>query len=257
MENTLLTLTTDFGLTDHYTAALKGAMLKQVRALTMVDISHLVNTHDIVQAAFTLRNAWHHFPEGTIHIVSVHNAANGNERFLVFEHQSHFFIGPDNGIFSLALDQTPQNVRFLTFGRLNFTNIQTQIAHAVGHLAKGFPLAELGEALDHINQRIHLQPVITKSQIRGAVVHIDSYKNVVSNISQSLFQQVGQGRDFQLYYRRHDPISRISTAYNEVQMGETLCLFNSGFLEIAIHLGKASELLGLNIDDSIQIDFLE
>jgi S-adenosyl-L-methionine hydrolase (adenosine-forming) len=75
-------------------------------------------------------------------------------------------------------------------------------------------------------------------------------------VTQDLFHKVGHGRPFQLYFKRHDPITSLSTHYNDVAIGETLCLFNSDYLEITINMGKAAEMLGLKVEDTIQIDFL-
>jgi S-adenosyl-L-methionine hydrolase (adenosine-forming) len=100
-----------------------------------------------------------------------------------------------------------------------------------------------------------LQPVISQNQIRGSVIHIDNYDNVILNITRDLFQKISKNRPFQLYFKRHDPITQLSNYYNDVPIGETLCLFNSDYLEIAINMGKAAELLGLKIEDTVQINF--
>ena len=81
---------------------------------------------------------------------------------------------------------------------------------------------------------------------------------MIVNIRRELFEQVGQNREFALYFKRHDPITQLSLHYNDVPIGETLCLFNSAdYLEIAINMGKAGSLLGLKMEDTIQIDFKE
>jgi hypothetical protein len=260
----IITLTTDFGLQDYYIPALKGAILSRRQDLNIVDISHTIRNHDIVQAAFTLKNAWAAFPEGTIHLVSVHNFGGERSRFLAFEYQKHFFIGPDNGIFSLIFPNlfasanghlTPALFTEIPFGGLNFNPLRDAIADAIGKLAHQLPLSELGAKAEDIVQRFTLQPVILPSQIRGSVIHIDNYQNVITNITKDLFEQVGRGRSFHLYFKRNEPISQLSKHYNDVPIGETLCLFNSDYLEISIHMGKASELLGLKVEDTIQIDF--
>ena len=110
--------------------------------------------------------------------------------------------------------------------------------------------------VDDMVQRITLQPVIAPAQIRGAVIHIDNYDNVVMNVTRTLFEKVGRGRNFQLYFKRHDPITKLSENYNDVPIGDTLCIFNSDYLEISINMGKAAEMLGLKIEDGIQIDFI-
>jgi S-adenosyl-L-methionine hydrolase (adenosine-forming) len=255
----IVTLTTDFGLQDYYVPALKGAMLTRHRALNLVDVSHNITNHDIVQAAFILKNAWHTFPVGTIHVVSVNNFSSEQNRFLAFKYEDHYFIGPDNGIFTLIFPNwiPPQYIAEIPFGGLNFKPVSAVIAESVGFLAANQPLENLGlEAID-IVQRIMLQPVISPNQIRGSVIHIDNYDNVILNITRDLFKKISKNRDFQLYFKRHDPITQLSNYYNDVPIGETLCLFNSDYLEIAINMGKAAELLSLKIEDTVQINFQE
>jgi S-adenosyl-L-methionine hydrolase (adenosine-forming) len=252
----IVTLTTDFGLQDYYVPVLKGAMLSRHAELNFVDVSHNIKNHDIVQAAFVLKNTWRSFPEGTIHVASVNNFGGERHRFLVILHQNHYFIGPDNGIFSLIFEDTPQYVYEIPFAGLNFAPVRDCLADAVGYIASAKPIADIGLAVTDMVQRITLQPVISPNQIRGSVIHIDNYDNVITNVTQDLFHKVGHGRPFQLYFKRHDPITALSTHYNDVTIGETLCLFNSDYLEITINMGKAAEMLGLKVEDTIQIDFL-
>ena len=252
----IVTLTTDFGLQDYYAPVLKGAMLMRHQALNFVDISHNIKNHDIVQAAFTLKNAWHQFPEGAIHIVSVNNFGGEKNRFLVLHHHNHYFIGPDNGIFTLIFEDTPQYVYEIPFQGLNFQHVKEAFADALDVIVSEKPLAEMWSVVNDMVQRITLQPVIAPAQIRGAVIHIDNYDNVVMNVTRALFEKVGRGRNFQLYFKRHDPITKLSENYNDVPIGDTLCIFNSDYLEISINMGKAAEMLGLKIEDGIQIDFI-
>lgn len=252
----IITLTTDFGSQDYYVPVLKGAMLSRHSALNFVDISNNIKNHDIVQAAFTLRNAWHHFPKGSIHIVSINNFGGERNRFLVIPYKGHFFIGPDNGIFSLIFDVLPHTVYEIPFHGLNFQHVKEAIADALEVIISGKPLIEMWSLVDDMVQRITLQPVIAPAQIRGSVIHIDNYDNVILNVTRPLFEKVGRGRPFELYFKRHDPITQLSLHYNDVPVGEVLCLFNSDYLEISINMGKAAEMLGLKIEDTVQIDFI-
>ena len=254
----IVTLTTDFGSQDYYVPVLKGAILSRHRAVNIVDISHQIKHHDIVQAAFVLKNTWSAFPEGTIHVVSVNNLGGERGRFLAFKYEKHIFIGPDNGIFTLVFPKLlPLNIIEIPFAGLNFESVREALANTVGQLAANSALELLGNPAKDILQRITFQPVIAPSQIRGAVIYIDNYDHVVSNVTRDLFEKVGRGRPFQLYFKRHDPILNLSKHYNDVPIGETLCLFNSDYLEVAINMGKAAELFGLKIEDTIQIDFIK
>lgn len=252
----IVTLTTDFGWKDPYQALLKGAMLCQNQQLTLIDISHDIASYDIVQAAFLFRMSWRSFPQGTIHVLSVDDFNSGRNAFVAMSHEGHYFIGPDNGLFSLVFDEQPAEVYRLDFEDHPYFPIKDVLARAVGHIANELPFSDIGEPVQEIVKRITFQPVTGHSHIRGSVIYIDKYENVVVNINQFLFEKVSGDRDFSLFFKRHDPIIRLSRHYYDVPVGEVLCLFNSaGYLEIAINMGKAAGLLGLQLEDTVQIDF--
>jgi len=252
----IVTLTSDFGLTDYYVAMIKGALLSQNQNLNIVDISHNVKTYDIVQGAFVLKNAYSSFPKETVHILSINNYYNKKNCFLAVRYDGHYFIGPDNGIFSLLFDEKPEAIYELEYDDKSDFPLKSIYSKAIGHIFNGLPFNEIGIKVDEIEERISFQPVINKAQIRGTVIHIDHYENVIVNITKDLFDQVHDKRKFSIFFKRFDPICKISTNYSDVAIGKRLCFFNSaGCLEIAINMGKASSMLGLNIDDSVQIDF--
>jgi hypothetical protein len=123
-------------------------------------------------------------------------------------------------------------------------------------LAKGGKLKEVGIATSDIEERTLLHPVIERDIIRGSVIYIDTFCNVITNITKDLFTKIQRNRDFTLYFRKSETISQLSWHYNEVQEGEKLCLFGiSNHLEIAINKGKASGLLGLHLNDIIRVEF--
>lgn len=252
----IITLTTDFGLGGYYLPALKGALLKHNPDVTVIDISHDVKPYDIVQGAFILKNAYHHFPEGTIHLISVNNVP-GPAPLIAFMQDNHYFIGPDNGVFSLMFgDQCSNEAYRLPMDNQDPFPTNESMALAVEHLVSDKPLHEIGLPTGETEKRIALQPVISTSQIRGSVIYLDHYGNVVVNVHRDLFEKVRNGRRFELFFKRHDPITRMSRQYYDVPVGDVLCLFNdAGYLTIAINMGRASGLLGLKLDDMVQIDF--
>lgn len=254
----IVTFTSDFGLTDYYAAVIKGALLSANQQLNIVDISHNVKTHDIVQGAFILNNAYPSFPEGTIHIVSVNNFNTGKECYLAVRKDGHYFLGADNGLFSLMWDKTPADIYELELDQRSDFPMKDVFAKAVNHITNEMPFNEIGIPLDEITQRISIQPIISPSTIKGSVIHVDNYENVIVNISKGLLERVGEGRNFSLFFKRHDPITSLSRGYLDVPVGEILCFINtSGYLEIAINMGQAASMLGLKIDDTVQIDFYE
>ncbi len=251
----IVTLTTDFGKSDYYAALIKGALLGCSESIQLVDITHDIPTFDIVQGAFVLGNTFRAFPEGSIHLLSVNNY-DGNLAFIALEREGHYFVGPDNGVFSLIFDNPGNEVYRLPYDAGDPFPMKTVCCHAVEHIMAGKPLNEIGLPAGDVEQRIALQPVISESQIRGIVIHVDQYENAITNIGKQLFEKVGKGRKFSIQFRRNEPIRKVNNIYHEVPVGEPLAFFNSsGFLEIAVNMGKASSLLGLQLDDMVQVDF--
>ncbi len=253
----LVTLTTDFGLSDHYVAVLKGTILSKKQDLQMIDVSHDIDTHDIVQAAFHVVNSYNTFPKGTIHVVAVYNFYQPDFEFVAFEREGHYFIGPNNGIFSLIFDDLIEaEIHKIDYDNDKDFKIQQIISHGVACIAHGLGMNEIGPIVDEFTRKIGIQPVVTKDQIRATIIHIDHFENVVVNLKKPLFEKMRAGRKFALYYQQNDPINKISKNYNEAPIGDVLCCFNAaGYMEIAINMGRAASLLGLKKNETVQINF--
>lgn len=255
----IITLTTDLGHKDFYKAALKGSIISQFPTANLVDISHEIPPFDIQYAAFVLKNAYPYFPKKTVHLVGIDSVFNQDTRYLALQHNGHYFVGADNGIFSLILDGVPEEVvelniiQDLKYLHFPLTDI---FAKAACVLAKGGVLNDIGDPVTAIVDRTLVQPVVEKDSLRGSVVFIDSFGNVISNINKELFNKVQRSRNFVLYFRRNETIEQMSWHYNDVPEGEKLCLFGiSNYLEIAINKGNASGLLGLNKGDILRVEF--
>jgi S-adenosylmethionine hydrolase len=255
----IITLTTDLGDKDIYQAALKGSILKLLPDVNIVDITHSVAAFNVQQAAFILKNSFYYFPDTTVHLIGIDTVYNTGIKYLAIRYKNHYFVGADNGIFSLMLDSDPdemveinimQDLKFLHFPLADI------FVKAACHLASDGNLNDIGLPVTGIEKKMNLQPVVEKNMIKGVVIYIDSFQNVITNITKEFFNQVQQGRRFTLYFKRNETINQLSWHYNEVPEGEKLCLFGiSDHLEIAINKGNASGLLGLNLGDSVIIDF--
>jgi S-adenosylmethionine hydrolase len=255
----IITLTTDLGHSDFYQAALKGSLLNLYPTVNIIDVSHSIPPFDIQQAAFVLKNAYKYFPKKTVHLIGIDSVYNKNTRYLAIKHQGYYFVGTDNGIFSLLFDEAPEEaveltvIQDLKFLHFPLTDI---FAKAAVYLAKGGKLSDIGNPISQIEQRAVIQPVIDNNTIRGRVIYVDSFQNVITNITKDLFTEVQNNRSFTLHFRRNETINQLSWHYNEVPEGEKLCLFGiSNHLEIAINKGNASSLLGLHIGDIVSVSF--
>lgn len=255
----IITLTTDLGYKDFYQAALKGSILNTLPNVNIIDITHEIQAFNISRAAFILKNCFGYFPKGTVHLIGIDTVYSANNKYLAIKYRDHYFVGSDNGIFSLIFEEAPQEVVEINIMQdLKFLHFPLAdiFVKAACHLAQGGSLKEIGIATEEIEQRMNLHPVIDKDQIKGSVIFIDSFENVITNVTKDLFTKVQNGRNFTLSFKRNETINQLSWHYDEVPDGEKLCLFGiSDHLEIAINKGKASGLLGLYINDIIRIEF--
>src|SRR6476659_4964141 len=244
----IITLTTDLGYKDFYQAALKGSILNTLPNVNIIDITHEIQAFNISRAAFILKNSFIYFPKGTVHLIGIDTVYIANNKYLALKYIDHFFVGSDNGIFSLIFDEAPQEIveidimQDLKFLHFPLADI---FVKAACHLANGGKLNQIGIPTEEIEERMNLHPVIDKNQIKGSVIFIDSFENVITNVTKDLFTRVQDGRKFTLSFKRNETINQLSWHYDEVPDGEKLCLFGiSDHLEIAINKGKASGLLG-------------
>lgn len=255
----IITLTTDLGSKDFYQAALKGGILSILPTANIVDITHEVPSFNISYAAFVLKNSYPYFPKNTVHLIGIDSVYNEKTKYVALRYKDHFFVGADNGIFSLLFDEKPDEIVELNIMQdlkyLHFPLVDIFVKAAI-HLAKGGKLKDIGITAGDIEQRMLLHPVIERDIIRGSVIYIDTFCNVITNITKDLFTKIQRNRDFTLYFRKSETITQLSWHYNEVPEGEKLCLFGiSNHLEIAINKGKASGLLGLHLSDIVRVEF--
>jgi S-adenosylmethionine hydrolase len=270
----IITITSDLGLTDHYVASLKGQLYSELGEVTLVDVSHDVQPFNIAQAAYYITNCWREFPKGTIHFLNVDSTPliqiakpDRNMYPMLMELKGHYFIGSDNGMFSLipGYEDATKLVRLDFSGAgIDLRNATKNIyIPAIKQILKGAKLEDLGEQVNSVRQAFTMQPTTEKDLIKGTVIHVDKYGNVITNISEDLYKQVGKGNEFTILFKNSNYfINQISDTYSDVPMGEKLALFNeNGFLEIAINKGTtgsgggANSLLGLSVKEMVRLEF--
>lgn len=254
----IITLTSDWGHSDHYIGAVKGSILSLLPDVKIIDISHQVAPFNIEQAAFILKNCYKNFPKGTIHIIGVNTEESDKNPHTVVFINDHYFIGTDNGIFSMIFDKPPKKIIELNIMQDSdyFTfSTRDRFVKAAIHIAEGKKIEDLGVERKKVNEKILFKPAVEKNIIKGIIIYIDSFENVITNITEQLFKKIGKGRKFSVLFRG-ESINKIYKSYNDVPVGEIVAIFGSnGHLEIAINQGNASGLLGLGINDTVMIEF--
>lgn len=255
----IVTLTTDLGLSDHYVAVVKGELLKADSGVRIIDISHEIKPFDIAEAAFVLKNSYEHFPAGTYHIVGVNTQQRENMGFLVIEIAEQIFIGPDNGVFTLVFDELPAKIfRLKNDAQSNYNTFPmgSIMVNAFKHLSSGKNISEIAEATRNIQTLIPMHAIFNERYIRASVIHFDRFENAILNIRKKEFDEISRGRNFQLHFHRNDDIRGISRNYFDGNESEILCFFNSsGYLEMSMNQGNIGSLLGLRIGDTVQLEF--
>lgn len=254
----LITLTTDFGLRDQYVSALKAAILKEEPTAVIVDISNEVERHSLPHASFLLNMVFREFPIGTIHIVSIHSLFNEHNIYLALKIEDHFFIGTDNGIFSLISDKSPQEVIRIRNEHFNYSVFPAKDIFVPAALAllKNRDIKGLGEPVSVVNTLTNLKSYYQNNILYGNIVHVDGYENLITNIDFKTFENIRNGRNFVISFGK-EKIEGLGITYHSVQPGQCVCLFNSyNYLEIAINQGKAASLLGLGYNKKVMVEFI-
>ena len=274
---TIITLTTDFGHKDYSVAMTKGALYKEVPEITIVDITHQVSPYNHSQAAYILKTAFKTFPKGSIHIIGVESEYTPENIHLVMFFDGHYFIGADNGIFSLITENLkPEKVIKIAINQdmvssFPVVDVFTKVA---GHLARKGNLNIIGNEYKNPKELIEVKPVVNPdgNQILGSVIYIDNYGNVITNITEKYFYEIGKSRKFTVFarsvkfnsiYKSYSQFIDFSIPYEKRKDdGKKLALFNSaGHLEFAIYrsnpetFGSASSLFGLDYRDAVTIKF--
>ncbi len=258
----IITLTTDLGLQDYYVASVKGAILKELPEATIVDISHNITPFDLTRSAFVVKNAYQDFPEGSIHIIGINSDYDLKTPHVAVLYNGHYFIGADNGIFSLILDNPPEKIVELNISQdTDFITFPTKdiFVKAACHIARGGTIEVIGKAIPELSERTMFRAVTDNNIIKGIAIYIDHYGNIITNITERLFKEYGKGRAFKIFFRSAEyEIDTISKSYNSVVDGERVALFSStGNIEIAINKDNASKLFGIRQGDAIRVEFYD
>ena len=247
----IVTLLTDFGLHDPYVAMMKGVILSLNPKASIVDVTHEVGPGDITTAAQMVLETFPWFPEGTIHVAVVDPGVGTGRRPIVLAARSHFFVGPDNGIFwpIIDLDQHCEIVHITNTGfflpHVSRTFHGRDIfAPVAAHLARGADPVEVGEA---VNDPVRLsipRPSRKGQALHGHVIRVDRFGNLITDIHRRKIEEFGEGGPL-LVRVGGVVIGGVLETYADAGKGELLCLFgSSGYLEIAVNLGRASDRLG-------------
>lgn len=257
-ENRIITLLTDFGLSDVYVGVMKGVIAQINPALRVVDLTHQISPQNIAAARFNLSNAYPYFPAGTVHIAVVDPGVGSHRRAIALQLDTGFLVGPDNGLFSGVLNQNPV-IKAVELTNPNYWRTRTPsttfhgrdiFVSAGAHLASGVPLEQLGEVFDP-KTLVHLaipERTLTVDGIEGCIQYIDHFGNLITNIPAIDVQ----GKTWSVAVG--DQVILSSQTYSDLPLGDIVALIGShGWVEIAVNGGSARSQLRLDWGDRVQV----
>ena len=255
----IVTLTTDWGNGDYYIGRLKGRILSCCPTATFADITHGIQPFNTLHAAFVIRHTYSSFPEGSIHLIGVNSEPSPANTITAVSVNSHYFIGSNDGMFSLIFDEEADEVIQLTpTEKTNGFKALELFTKAVKCICEQEPLSSIGLPTG-IKKELTGKPVYDKDSISGLVIYIDALGNAITNISRELFMRVGKGRRFEILVQNNfTKIERISAHYDDVKYGSLVAIFNSfDMLEMAINRGNIAQLESLDTKSSIRVKFYD
>lgn len=250
----IVALLTDFGTRDHYVGTMKGVILSVCPEASLVDLTHDIPPQDILAGALELSAAWRYFPEGTVFLAVVDPGVGSPRRGIAAEANGYRFVGPDNGVLSLAVRQAsaapggaPARVvelRERKFARPDVSRTfegRDRFAPAAGWLARGTALSAFGPQIDDAVVLAVATAKVTGDGVAGEVVRIDRFGNLITNIEQPLIEPLGGDVSVTIAGRE---ITGLVATYAEAPAGDLCALIGStGHLEIAANSARAADLL--------------
>jgi S-adenosyl-L-methionine hydrolase (adenosine-forming) len=250
----IVTLTTDFGLSDHFVGTIKGVILDIVPGVDIVDICHSVQAFDVLDGALTIAQAYSYFPNGTVHLVVVDPGVGTARRPIIVTSERHHFVAPDNGVLSLVYGREERlHVRHVTAEHYYLQPVSNTFhgrdvfAPITAYLAKGVDPEKFGEEItDFVRFNAPKPKPVDGKTLRGVVLKVDRFGNLVTNISPqdvpSLFQP--EPPPFKILIGKRE-ITELHTNYAQGVPGSVFGILGSmGYLEIAANRGSAAQTLG-------------
>jgi S-adenosyl-L-methionine hydrolase (adenosine-forming) len=250
MPKPILTLTTDFGLTDHYVGAMKGVILGICPQAQLIDISHQVSPFEISEGAYLIAQAYGCFPKKGVHVVVVDPGVGSARRPILLEAAGQYFVAPDNGVLSMVYAREKHKVRLISNEKL-YRHPVSRTFHGrdifspvAAHIAAGVPPSRAGKLIDDFLRPVFQKPQRTgKRTWSGRILKIDHFGNIITNFHVDDFPNLEkQNFAMQLGPRQ---VGILVRNYSESGPGEIfLIVGSSGYLEVSVNQGSAAKAIG-------------
>ena len=256
----IVTLITDFGHQAEYAGAMKGAILSANPRCRVVDVTHQIPPGDIPRASFVLKNAYWCFPAGTVHLAVVDPGVGTWRRPLILQKGRHFFVGPDNGIFTEVLSAPGKGAGYEITREEFFRKPVSATFHGrdlfgpvAGHLSLGLPARNFGPRVSGFVRAGFPRPERGGNRLTGRILWADPFGNLLTNIGREEYGPVLSGGGWRIFGKGWR-IENLSRTYGEGKAGAPLALFgSSGYLELAVNQGRAEDKLRMKPGDPLVI----
>jgi hypothetical protein len=261
----MVTLITDFGLSDEYVGVLKGVLLSYNPEIQIIDISHLIPPQNIQAASHLLTRSYRYFPPSTVHLVIVDPGVGSNRPILAIKKDSHYFVGPDNGIFTPII----KSAGFLSLYRVTesrlFLEKVSNSFHGRDIMAPVAARLASGLAIENVGPRINVEDCfltdsascsIIDDVLHGEVTHVDTFGNLCTNISRNDVERFSRGRKviINIGAPLEETVETFCSSYAGQAENALVALYDShDFLEIAENMGSASKRLKLFAGSKISL----
>jgi hypothetical protein len=250
MAQPLLTLTTDFGLSDHYVGVMKGVILGICPRAQIVDISHQVKPFEIAEAAYLIAQAYRQFPRKTVHIVVVDPGVGTARRPILMEAAGQYFVAPDNGALAMVYAREKSKIRLISDDKYFRQPVSATFhgrdifAPVAAHIAAGAPPSRMGRLIeDYLRPGFEKPQRTGKRTWSGRILNIDRFGNVVTNFHASDFPNL-ERQNFSLIFGPHQ-VSVLARNYAQCGPGELFAIVgSSGYLEVSVNQGSAAKQIG-------------
>jgi S-adenosylmethionine hydrolase len=261
-ERRVVTLTTDFGTTDHFSGVMKGVILGIAPNASIVDITHEITPYAINEAGFVVSQTYPYFTPGTVHVVVVDPGVGSSRRAIVVEAAGQYFVGPDNGLFTMLYSREQCTVRVISnAGLCRDTVSQTFhgrdiFAPVAAHLASGASFEDVGDQIEDYHRSIPgTVPERTGKRIwNGAILKIDRFGNIITNFrAEELPDLMLQSFEMQVGFQKIDSMAR---SYADAKDEFFAIVGSSGYVEVSSNQQSAAKLLGVGIGAPVELTLL-
>jgi S-adenosyl-L-methionine hydrolase (adenosine-forming) len=250
----IVTLTTDFGISDHFVGTIKGVILEINPEAEIIDISHSVQAFDVLDGALAIAQAYSYFPASTVHLVVVDPGVGTTRRPIILSTERHHFVAPDNGVLSLIYGREERvHVRHVTAQHYFLQPISNTFhgrdifAPVASYLSKGVDSEKFGDEItDYVKFNAPKPKPVDQQTLKGVVLKADRFGNLITNITpQDAPMLFGENpAPFKIVIGKHE-ITDVKTSYAEGEPGEVFAILNSmGYLEIAANRAPAAQIVG-------------